>query len=58
MTLLDEGEIVLNEEIYKHPVSKVHGGCEESQRLLTVCPTKRDVGLSQTEVMHVMMPMD
>ena len=58
MTLLDEGKIVLNEEIYKHPVSKVHGGCEERQRLLTVCPTKRDVGLSQTEVMHVMMPMD
>ena len=58
MTLLDEGEIVLNEEIYKHPVSKVHGGCEECQRLLTVCPTKTDVGLSQTEDLYVMMPMD
>ena len=58
MTLLDEGEIVLNEEIYKHPVSKVHGGCEECQRLLTVYPTKTDVGLSQTEDLYVMMPMD
>ena len=55
MTLLDEGEIVLN-EIYKHPVSKVHGG--GCQRLLTVCPTKTDVGLSQTEDLYVMMPMD
>ena len=41
MTLLDEGKIVLNEEIYKHPVSKVHGGCEECQRLLTVSHQKR-----------------
>ena len=58
MRLLDEGDIMLNEEIYKHPVSKVHGRCWVCQRLLTVCPTKKDVGLSQTEVMYVMMPMD
>jgi len=58
MTLLDEVEIVLDEEIYKQPVSKVHGGCEECQSLLPVCPTKNDVGLSQTEVVYVMMPMD
>ena len=58
MTLLDKCEIMPDEEIYKRPVFKVHGRCNECQRLLMVCSTKKDVGLSKTEVMYVMMPME
>ena len=55
MTLLDKCEIVPDEEICKRPVFKVHGECDECQRLLMACPTKKDVGLSKT-CMYVMMP--
>lgn len=58
MTLMDEAEIVFNDEITTQPVLKVHGSSDECQRLLTVCRTKRDVGLKNTEVMYVMMPME
>lgn len=58
MVLLDEAEIVPDDDIMKRPVLKVHGYCDECQRLLSVCPTPKDVGLSKKEIMYVMMPME
>lgn len=58
MTLMDEAEIVSNDEIATRPVLKMHGSCDECQRLVSVCPTKKDAALSKTEVMYVMMPME
>ena len=54
--LLAEAEIVSEEAIKTRPVFKVYGQCDECQKLLRECPTKKDVGLSPTEVMYVMMP--
>ena len=54
--LLAEAEIVSDHDIKIRPVFKVYGKCDECQNLLRECPTKKDVGLSPTEVMYVMMP--
>ena len=56
--LLAEAEIVPEEALYERPVFKVYGQCDECQRLLRECPTKKDVGLGPTEVMYVMMPAE
>ena len=47
---------IFTEAIKTRPVFKVYGRCDECQKLLRECPTKKDVGLSPTEVMYVMMP--
>ena len=54
--LLAEAEIVPDDALCERPVFKVYGRCDECQKLLRECPTKKDVGLSPTEVMYVMMP--
>ena len=54
--LLAEAEIVSEEAIKTRPVFKVYGRCDECQKMLRECPAKKDVGLSPTEVMYVMMP--
>ena len=54
--LLAEADIVPDEDIKIRPVFKVYGRCDECQKLLRECPTKKDVGLGPTEVMYVMMP--
>ena len=54
--LLAEAEIVPEEALCERPVFKVYGRCDEYQKLLRECPTKKDVGLGPTEVMYVMMP--
>ena len=54
--LLAEAEIVPEEALCERPVFKVYGRCDECQKLLRECPTKKDVGLGPTEVMFVMMP--
>ena len=54
--LLAEAEIVPDDDIKIRPVFKVYGRCDECQKLLRECPTKKDVGLGPTEVMYVMMP--
>ena len=54
--LLAEAEIVPEEALCERPVFKVYGRCDECQKLLRECPTKKDVGLGPTEVMYVMMP--
>ena len=56
--LLAEAEIVPEEALCERPVFKVYGRCEECQKLLRECPTKKDVGLGPTEVMYVMMPAE
>ena len=53
--LLAEAEIVPDDAICERPVFKVYGKCDECQRLLRECPTKKDVGLGPSEVMYVMM---
>jgi len=54
--LLAEADIVPDEDIQVRPVFKVHVKCEQCQTMLRECPTKKDVGLSATEIMYVMMP--
>ena len=54
--LLTEADVVSKEALCTHPVFKVYGRCDQCQTLLRQCPTKRDVGLSPTEVMYIMMP--
>ena len=56
--LLAEAEIVPEEALCERPVFKVYGRCDECQKLLRECPTEKDVGLSPTEVMYVMMPAE
>ena len=56
--LLAEAEIVSDEALCERPVFKVYGRCDECQNLLRECPTEKDVGLSPTEVMYVMMPAE
>ena len=56
--LLAEAEIVPEEALCVRPVFKVYGRCDECQKLLRECPTKKDVGLGPTEVMYVMMPAE
>ena len=56
--LLAEAEIVPEQALCERPVFKVYGRCEECQKLLRECPTKKDVGLGPTEVMYVMMPAE
>ena len=56
--LLTEADIVPDEEITLRPVFKVYGRCDECQTLLRECPTKKDVGLTPTEVMYVMLPYE
>ena len=56
--LLAEAEIVPDEALCERPVFKVYGRCDECQTLLRECPTEKDVGLSPTEVMYVMMPAE
>ena len=56
--LLAEAEIVPEEALCERPVFKVYGRCDEYQKLLRECPTKKDVGLGPTEVMYVMMPAE
>lgn len=58
MALLKEADIVPDDDIMKRPVLKLHGDCQKCQKLLNVCSTPRDVGLSKTEVMYLMMPME
>ena len=54
--LLTEADIVPDDDIHVRPVFKVYGRCEQCQKMLRECPTDKDVGLSATEVMYVMMP--
>ena len=54
--LLAEAEIVSEEAIKTRPMFKVYGRCDECQKMLLECPAKKDVGLSPTVVMYVMMP--
>ena len=56
--LLAEAEFVPDDAICERPVFKVYGLCDQCQRLLRECPTKKDVGLGSTEVMYVMMPAE
>ena len=56
--LLAEAEIVPEEALCERPVFKVYGRCDECQKLLRECPSKKDVGLGPTEVMYVMMPAE
>ena len=53
---LAEADVVTNEALCTYPVFKVYGKCDECQTLLRQCPTQKDVGLSSTEVMYIMMP--
>jgi len=54
--LLAEATIVPDDDLNVRPVFKVYGKCEQCQKLLRECPTKKNVGLGPSEVMYVMMP--
>ena len=56
--LLAEAEIVPDDAICERPVFKVYGRCDQCQRLLHGCQTKKDVSLGSTEVMYVVMPAE
>lgn len=57
VALAIEADVVPDDEIMRRPVFRVHGDCEECQRLLKEYPANHPVVLDKTEVIDVLMPV-